>query len=198
MRAFENRRWTIAAPIALLAAVLLAVVWLDVTTGGDAEPPPLIGKLGTPVRGTFVPPTATPVGFKPTPRPRPTIAGTATGTREERDDQRRGDALIIIYGFQQIREDEGAFPSTGGNIQSLCIYKEIDQGCKLEDAIGAAPPSDPLGNPNQNGYWYQSDGKTTKIYISFEGDIPAEQRCDTDFVEFEDDPNMICPLIPAR
>lgn len=197
MRAFDNRRWAIVAPIALLAGVLLAVVWLDVATGGDAEPPPLIGKLGTPVRGTFVAPTATPVGFKPTRVPRPTVAGTATGTREERDGRRRGDMLILIYGFQQIREEEGEFPSTGGNIQSLCVYKEIDQGCKLKDVIGAEPPSDPLGDPNENGYWYQSDGKTAKIYVSFEGEIADDQRCDTDYIEFEDDPNMICPAIPV-
>lgn len=198
MRAFEDHRWAIAAPIALLAAVLLALVWLDVTTGGDAEPPPLIGKLGTPVRGTFVAPTAAPAGFEPTPRPRPTVAGTVTGTREERDARRRSDILILINGFQQIREDEGTFPSTGGNIQSLCIYKDDDQGCKLEDVIGAAPPSDPLGDPGQNGYWYQSDGESAKIYISFEADIPDGERCDTDYIDFEDHQNMICPAIPSR
>ncbi len=197
MRALDNRRWAIAAPIALLTGVLLALVWLDVTTGGEAEPPPLVGKLGTPVRGTFVAPTATPIGFAPTPRPRPTIAGATAGTREERDGRRRADILILINGFLQIREEEGEFPSTSDHIQSLCIYKDDDQGCKLKDVIGAEPPSDPLGDPGQNGYWYQSDGKTAKIYISFEGDIPADQRCDTDYIDFEGHANMICPEIPV-
>lgn len=196
MRAFESRRWSIWAPIALLAAVVAALIWLDVTTGGGAEPPPLLGRLGTPVRGTYVAPTATPMGFEPTPRPRPTIAGNAFGTREERDVKRREDVLILISGFQRIRQDEGEFPSTGGNIQSLCIYKETDQGCKLEGVIGAAPPADPLGDP-QNGYWYQSDGNTAKVYVSLEADIPDEQRCDTEIEQFEDYPNLVCPDVPV-
>lgn len=196
MRAFDDHRWTIVAPIALLAAVLGAAVWLDVTTGGDAAPPPLLGKLGTPVRGTYVAPTPSPVGFEPTRAPRATVVpNTAAGTAEERDARRRSDILVLIDGLQRIHEEEGAFPSTGGGIQSLCIFP-ADQGCTLEEVIGAAPPSDPLGDPNENGYWYQSDGKNAKIYISFEGDIPDEQRCVTDYAAFQDHPNLICPAIP--
>jgi hypothetical protein len=186
---------SIVAPVALIGAVILAAVWLDVTTGGEAEPLPLLGAIGTPVRGTFVPPTATPPGFAPTPRPRPTPAG-ATGTPEERDAKRRRDVLIILDGLAQLRRRDGEYPSTGGNLQSFCVYREIDAGCKVKDVTGADAPQDPLGNAPEHGYKYASDGRTATIYVAFEGDIPAEQRCDKDNVGFEDNQSVICPTLP--
>ena len=191
----RGQRWKIIAPVALIAAVVIAVLWLDMATGGEAKPPPLIGALGTPVRGTFVPPTPTPIGAGPTPRPRPTAAGGA-GTPEERDAERRADVLILFDALLKLRARDGAFPSTNNNIQSLCVYQEIDQGCNLRDVIDGDLPSDPLGEPGANGYWYQSDGTTAKVYISLEGEIDDSERCDTDYVDFQDDPNMICPAIP--
>ena len=189
-------RWSIIAPIALLVAVIALALWFDGTTGGDAKPPPLIGALGTPVRGTFVPSTPTPFGAGPTPRPRPTAPGSTTGTPDERDAQRRADVLVIFDGLLRIRESDGTFPSTNNNIQSLCVYRDVDVGCELDDVLGKTPPGDPLGEPQLNGYWYQSDGTTAKLYVSLEGDIDDAERCDTDYVDFEDDPNMICPTIP--
>ncbi len=194
--AFRDQRWTVIAPVALIAAIVAAALLLDLATGGEAKPPPLLGAIGTPVRGTFVPPTPTVVGAGPTPRPRPTIAGVVAGTPAERDAERRVDALVIVDGLLKLRERDGEFPSTNNNIQSLCVYREVDQGCNLSDVLDADPPSDPLGEPGLNGYWYQSDGTTAKIYISLEGEVGDAERCDTDYVDFQDDPNMICPVIP--
>src|SRR5581483_6022865 len=44
-------------------------------------------------------------------------------------------------------------------------------------------PQDPLGDPISNGYWYQSDGQSAKVYASLEEDIAAEQPCPTDNVD---------------
>jgi hypothetical protein len=196
LSALRGLRWNIIGPVALIVAVVIAALWLDMATGGEAKPPPLIGALGTPVRGTFVPPTPTPLGAGPTPRPRPTLAASTTGTPEQRDAERRADVLILFDALLKLRERDGAFPSTGGNIQSLCVYQDIDQGCKLRDVIDGDLPLDPLGEPNVNGYWYQSDGTNAKVFLSLEGEIDDSERCDTDYVDFEDDPNMICPEIP--
>jgi hypothetical protein len=191
-----DRRWTLAGPVALIAGVIILALWLDIATGGEAKPPPLLGDLGTPVRGTFVPPTPTPLGARPTPLPRPTIAGGVAGTPEERDAQRRADLLVIFDALLQLRAREGSFPSTNNNIQSLCVYRDIDAGCSLIEVLNADPPGDPLGEPGRNGYWYQSDGASAKVYASLEGEIDDSERCDTDYVEFEDDPNLVCPSIP--
>ena len=52
-------KWNVIAPVALIAVALAAVAWFDLTSSGSAQPPPLLGQVGTPVRGTFTPPTAT-------------------------------------------------------------------------------------------------------------------------------------------
>ena len=196
LEAVRGLPWTVIAPVALIVAVVGVALWLDVATGGDAEPPPLIGAIGTPVRGTFVPPTATPPGAAPTPRP--TVTGNAsgsTGTPEERDAERRQDLLVIVDGLLRFRDENGDFPTTNNNIQSLCVYTDFDAGCELADVLGADPPEDPLGEPGINGYWYQSDGATAKVYVSFEGDIDDAERCDTNYVDFEDKENLICPTV---
>lgn len=187
-------RWTVIAPVALIVAVVGVALWLDVATGGDAKPPPLVGAIGTPVRGTFVPPTATPPGAAPTPRP--TIPGSVSSTAEERDAQRRQDLLVVVGGLLRFRDANGEFPFTNNNIQSLCVYTDFDAGCELEDVLGTEPPEDPLGEPGVNGYWYQSDGATAKVYVSLEGEIDDAERCDTNYVDFRDKPNLICPTVP--
>jgi hypothetical protein len=176
MRLLSDRRVTVGAPIALIGIVLLAFLRLDCSTSGGAEPPPLLGVVGSPVRPTYVPPTPTPEGFAPTPRPRPTIAGL-TGTEQERDDERRQHILIILNGLQQLREQDGEYPSTEGNLQSLCVFSEVDAGCKLKEVLGSEPPNDPRGRSSTTGYWYQSDGSTAVLYVAFEGEIPTDDLC---------------------
>ena len=192
----SGARWSVIAPVMLIGVIIIVALWLDLATGGEAKPPPLLSDFGTPIRGTFVPPTPTAIGAGPTPRPRPTPSGASAGTPEQRDDERRADLLIIFDALLQLQARDGSFPSTNNNIQSMCVYREVDQGCKLSEVLGADPPSDPLGEATVNGYWYQSDGTTAKVYVSLEGEIEDSERCDTDYVEFEDDPNLICPTIP--
>ena len=189
-------RWNVLIPVGLLALATMGLIWLAVASSGEAEPPPLMGSVGTPVRGTFVPPTPTPTGQRPTPRPRPTLGPQVPGTPEERDGQRQQDLLKLVAAITAYNEDQGAYPTTGGNIQTLCVYQELDAGCALGEYYdGEELPSDPLGEAAINGYWYQSDGETSaKVYVSFEQDID-QPRCETDYVEFEDLPNLVCPEV---
>src|SRR6185295_425925 len=94
----KRLRWDIIGPVGLVVAALLAVAWLDVSKGGEAQPKAPLGDIGPPVKRTYVPPTATPFGYAPTPRPRPTAqgAGTAAGNPAVRDEKRRGDLLLLL------------------------------------------------------------------------------------------------------
>src|SRR5437868_288267 len=188
-------KWNIIAPVGLLTVALIAVAWFDLTSSGSAEPPPLLGEVGTPVRGTFTPPTATAIGARPTPKARPTVAG-ATGTAADRDHQRQVDLITMLDGFNKLKARDGSYPSTNGNVQTLCVFKDLDEGCKLQDVLPAGPPTDPLGNGVENGYWYASDGNSLKLYASMEGDVPAEQQCQTDNVDLEKKSNLVCLTAP--
>jgi hypothetical protein len=184
--------WTVIAPIALLVVALVAILWLDLTSGG-AEDPEFLGTLGTPVRGTFVPSTPTPEGAQATPRPRPTFAGVAEGTPVERDAKRRGDLVRLLLAANAIRDEDGSYPETGGNVQTLCVFEDLDQGCRLKDTIeGGVLPQDPFGEPIVNGYWYSSDGDTVKIYASLELEITEEERCATDNVDLREKASLVC------
>jgi hypothetical protein len=187
----KDLKWNIIAPAGLLAVALLAVVWFDFTTGGEAKPPPLLGAIGTPVRSEFteVPPTE--VIRTPTP-PARSSDGNVSGTPEERDDRRRADLLLIYNGFLQLGERDGEFPSTGGNTQTLCVFTENDVGCKVSDIIGDDLPSDPLGDPANNGYFYRSDGQAMQVYAQLETDIPAEQECSAERPGLTSRENLIC------
>jgi hypothetical protein len=186
-------KWNVVVPVAVLALALIGVLWMTLATSGEAEPPPLMGEVGTPVRGTFVPPTPTPVGARPTPPPRPTVGPQVPGTPAERDAQRRADQLTLTAALLQYRTDNGAFPTTNGQIQTLCAYVDLDVGCAVGEYVDPVP-RDPLAAVEDAGYWYRSDGTTAFVYISFEGPV-LDERCETDYVLFEDLPNLICPPI---
>lgn len=193
MDAVKKLKWTIIAPVGLLALAILAVVWLDLATGGEAKPSPLLGAVGTPVRGTFVPPTATTTGEpNATPRPRPTFAGVVSGTPAERDLRRQQDLVLLLGAANELRERDGEYPTTRGNIQTLCVFKDDDVGCELADALGRDVPIDPFGDAVENGYWYASDGRTVTIYAALEQDISEAQRCPTDNVDLREKTSLIC------
>lgn len=193
MDAVKKLKWTIIAPVGLLVAAILAIVWLDLATGGEAKPSPLLGAVGTPVRGTFVPATATPPGAaNATPRPRPTFAGVVSGTPAERDLRRQQDLVLLLGAANELRQRDGEYPTTRGNIQTLCVFNDDDVGCQLAAPLGRDVPIDPYGDAVENGYWYASDGKTVTIYAALEQDIPEAQRCPTDNVDLKEKANLIC------
>lgn len=196
MERIRSVKWHVVGPVGLLAIALAVVAWFDLTTGGEAEQPPLLGEIGTPVRSTYVaiPPTTVPT--TPTPQPRPS-GGEVTGTPEERDGRRRTDLVLLAGAFQTLYERDGGFPTTGGNTQTLCVFKANDVGCAISEILGEDPPWDPLGDPANNGYFYRSDGETMELYAQLEADIPPEQECETDRAELRVRANLICVRLPA-
>jgi hypothetical protein len=192
--------WSIVAPVALLAAALVAVAWLDVSTGGEATPKPPMGDIGTPVRFAYVRPTPPPPGLKPTPSPTvkktPTLSKVPQGTPAERDARRRADLLVLLDATKKLRDKDGQFPNTNNNVQSVCVYHDTDALCKLEQFLGGPPPEDPFGT--QHGYWYSGapDGQSMKLLANLEGDVPPDPRCETPDAGIQALPNIICVTLP--
>jgi hypothetical protein len=167
-------RWKVigtAGPVLALAAVIVAVIVFDLTTdsGGATEP---LG-LATPMPTRRPGPTWTP-GPTLTPTPEPTALPGA----EERDAQRRLELEALRKALVEYREEHGSYPDTGGNIQSLCVYRDLDAGCELEEFLEGPLPEDPLGEPLNNGYWYMSDGKSFALISQQEvSTAPPEAAC---------------------
>lgn len=159
-------------PIVVLALVVLTIIFTQVCGREDVKIPNVDAPTG---------PTAT-VGPTLTPGPSPTESPeqeTATAELaeggESRDQLRQLDLAEIQSALEAyvVREDE--YPSTDGNIQTLCVFEDVDIGCALKDDLDPVP-SDPLGNAAENGYFYQSDGKVYTLYAIRESELLA--ACD--------------------
>lgn len=194
-----SRNVSIIASAGLLAIALIGVAWLDLTTGGEAKQAPFIGTIGTPIRNAYIAPTSTPVGLptvaRPTVEAQPAPA-TAKGTPADRDQQRKVDLLLLVDAATKYKDDKGNLPTTEAHVQSLCTYKELDQGCKFGAYTDSGDvPADPVGNGYN--YWYSSDGTTARFYASLEQPLTAdEQPCDTNDAELLKHANVICVSTP--
>jgi hypothetical protein len=102
--------------------------------------------------------------FAPTPTPTPRAGG------DVRDRTRQSDLQRLQQILEQYKTKHGTYPSNNGGIQTLCVYKKDDVGCKLEE-IQKPLPVDPLPPPTDNGYFYSSDGKTYEIYSLRESNV---------------------------
>jgi hypothetical protein len=183
----------VIAPVVLLAAALATVAWLDLSSGGAAKPKALVGESGTPVRSAYLAPTSTPIGARPTPKPSPVyVPGSSLpkGTAADRDARRRSDLLLLLDAAQKYKAKNGAYPDTHNNVQTLCVYKDLDTGCKLKETFDGNLPEDPRGK--QNGYWIQSDGQTIKLYAAFEQPLAPAAECPTTDVELKKRDNLAC------
>lgn len=113
---------------------------------------------------------ATP-GPSTTPTIRPTV--TAEAGIDERDVIRVQDLAAIRDALEEYREANGSYPDSGGAIQSLCVFPDLDIGCALRDVLDPLP-QDPLGEPAINGYWYVSTGSEYIVYARRESGLVPE------------------------
>jgi len=160
-------------PVVALAVVVLAIIVVELCGRDDVK----LVVTTPPAVDTATPgPTFTP-GPSPTPGPA-TVTPTSeapVGGEEERDVQRYQDVAAIQQALEQFRSEEGEYPNTNANIQTLCVFEDSDAGCALQDILGPLP-QDPLGDPAANGYFYASDGETYVLYATRETD--AFPACD--------------------
>jgi hypothetical protein len=102
-------------------------------------------------------------------------------TADERDRIRRNDLETLRQALERYAVETGGYPDTGGQVQSLCVYQELDAGCALAVALPELP-SDPLGSSADDGYWYASDG-TSFVLIAQQEEMQREQtQCPDDVV----------------
>ena len=162
-----------ALPVLALAIVVLAIIVVQLCGREDVNVPRV---QATPGPSATAGPTFTP-GPSPTPgAPTPTETGAApAGGEDTRDAQRQQDMGAIQGVLEQYRAENDEYPSTNGNIQSLCVFEGSDAGCALKDVLDPLP-QDPLGDPAVNGYFYSSTGDVYVIYATRESDSVPE--CD--------------------
>ncbi len=186
------------APIAAVIIVIIAAVGLDLKFGGPGKPQ--IANSAPPadsVRATIeaLPTSSTTVTPQPTATV-PAAAATPAGPDSaERDQTRIGDLMKTVAALQQYHQQNGEYPSTGGNIQTLCTYQDIDAGCKLKDFLNPIP-QDPLGSSVINGYWYVSDGQTYTLMAGLESPAASPSKCDASWLKHTNKPNLICVTGP--
>lgn len=152
-------------PAAVLAILVLTILFVN-----------LNGRKNVQVVTQTLGPTPT-YGPTFTPGPSPTIAPEqATATVEasvggsDRDQQRQLDLAEIADALEAYHADLGAYPNSNNNVQTLCVFADIDAGCALTGFLTPIP-QDPLGDPVNNGYFYQSDGGTFAVYALRESDL---------------------------
>jgi hypothetical protein len=194
MQRLTQRDWLRIAtvPIITIVAVVAAVIATDLATGGASEPNPENQATPGPTIAAL------------TPRPRNTLppASTRTPTAapttvsgpvvEARDKTRKDDIARVAAALEKYYDKKKEYPSTGGNLQSMCVYKDDDAGCKLKDFIDPIP-TDPLGDPAANGYWYASDGKAYTLIAAME--LPANampQNCPEAAAKHTKKTNLYC------
>jgi hypothetical protein len=198
MQRLTRKAWLriATAPIIIIVAVVAAIIATDLATGGAHEPklenmaPPLPSGAASPLPRTPAPTTARTPASTRTPTAAPTtISGPIAAAR---DKTRKDDIERIAAALEKYYDKKKEYPSTGGNLQTVCVYKDDDAGCKLEDFIDPIP-TDPLGDSTANGYWYASDGKAYTLIAAME--LPANampQNCPEAAAKHTKKTNLYC------
>lgn len=162
--------------IAVGIAVLLFFIWRAPEFDGVlAERPDFtIGRPEATPFPSFTPGASPTFGPTATPRPPTATPPPAPGARE-RDTERRQHLAVVADALQAYFDDNGSFPQTGNNAQSLCVFPELDAGCELREyAPNGELPRNPRGEP----YQYRSvDGASWIVFSELEEEIPADERC---------------------
>jgi hypothetical protein len=138
--------------------------------------------------------------------PTPVAAATPTPSREAdalaRDAKRLQDLTLLQAALAKYRERFNEFPDTGGNVQTMCAYKDVDRGCDLKKVLGDEEESilvDPLGEPLDNGYWYASDGKSYTIWMRREGPgNPGDPVCPEATPHLKDKGTLFCITVQGE
>ncbi len=100
----------------------------------------------------------------------------------DRNAQRVEDIQSLQAALQLYFDDNGEYPNNEGTIQTLCVFPEFDVGCELLEVLSQLP-TDPLGTPSTNGYFYASDGSTYRIFGQRESDSFPECVEHPDFLQ---------------
>ena len=113
-------------------------------------------------------------------------------TPAARDEQRRAELGRIAAALFDYREETGAFPDTGGSVQTSCAYTDLDKLCVIGERVGVETLIDPRGDVHRYGYWYESDGESFTLYATFEGPPSPEEACAKPHPSMAARPYLVC------
>ena len=181
----------VVLPVAVLAVVVLTIILVEICGREDVKlvsESPTAGPTGT------VGPTFTP-GPSPTAGPEQATATVQSAEGgEDRDQVRQQHLAEVQQALEDYRAEEGEYPTTNNNIQTLCVYEGDDAGCALKDFLDPLP-QEPLGDPSINGYFYQSDGERYVLYAIREADAVPE--CEDHPAHLERFDSVMCVSEPG-
>jgi hypothetical protein len=191
------QRFISYAPIAAVILVIIVALGLDLKFGAPGQPkvansapPPEVIRATVAAQPTSATPQAPVPTATTTPAPAVTVAPASDIAF--RDQTRVGDLMRIAAALNKYHQKNGKYPDTGGNIQSVCTYEDIDAGCKLKEFLNPIP-EDPLGSSTINGYWYSSDGTTYTLVAGMESaTYPSPKKCEPDVVEHTGKQYLYC------
>ncbi len=115
----------------------------------------------------------------------------------DRDVIRRQDLKVIQSALEQYAEQTGAYPTTKGQVQTLCVYRTLDAGCALQTILPTLP-TDPLGSPGSNGYWYTSDGASYVLIAKQEEMEVEDSQCPENLSHLGQAESLYCLRGPAQ
>jgi hypothetical protein len=121
-------------------------------------------------------------------------AGGLQSDPQARDEQRRHDLEAISAALERHRQDNQAYPTTNGFIQSLCAY-ETDAGCALRPYVDPVPV-DPRGEPLTYGYFYASDGSMYSVFSILEEGAGSAEDCPFYDADALPDETQLCASAP--
>ena len=178
-------------PIAVLGVVVLAIIVTELCGREDVQPLTQVPPTGP---TSTVGPTFT-AGPSPTTGPEQATATQAASVGgEDRDQVRQQDLAEVQAALEAYHDDRGNYPDSNNNIQTLCVFQEVDIGCALSEFLDPLP-QDPLGDPAGNGYFFQSDGERYALYaIRESGLLPPCDEHPVHLAQFE---SVICLRGPS-
>jgi hypothetical protein len=183
-------------PVAIFALIVFIIIFVQLCGTEDVKPlsdqTPLAqatrAPTFTPAPGATAAPSATAAPAGPTATE---VSQVDAGDRDQVRSQDLTQLQAVLEQYKTKHDDK--YPSTGGGIQTLCVYKDADKGCALEDVLSTLP-TDPLGDASTNGYWYKSDGTTYTLYAQRESN--AVPQCPDHPQHLQKFKSLMCVLSP--
>jgi hypothetical protein len=127
----------------------------------------------------------------PAPAKAEAVIQEAPGSVEERNTQRLADLQAIALALTEYaRANNQTYPSTRGQVQTLCTYERLDTGCTLKKYLDPVP-RDPAGG--NLGYFYVSDGRSFIVAARWEADSdPPDGFMCPSFFQQTQEGAMVC------
>lgn len=110
----------------------------------------------------------------------------------ERDAERTSDLQQLVTALAAYRAGAGAYPETSNNIQTACVYQNLDKLCGALNTVDLEVFLDPRHEGTTYGYWYRSAGTSFTLFAIYEGGVPANATCSDEEKKLIRKPGLAC------